>query len=1106
MTTGNTSLLSLALPVEGELDGTWGDVVNFGITDYVDIAVAGTLTLTGDGAVTLVKTAGDASATNIGATTAQYAVIRITGTLTATKVITAPSTSKTYIVDNTTATYGVTFKASGQTGVTVAAGEKCSVYFNGTDYVKVASSVVDGVATISFGSTGLTPSTATAGAVTVAGTLAVANGGTGVTTSTGSGNTVLSTSPTLVTPVLGTPTSATLTNATGLPISTGVSGLGTGVATFLATPSSANLAAALTDETGSGALVFATSPTLVTPALGTPSALVGTNITGTASGLTAGNVTTNANLTGAVTSVGNATSLGSFTSLQLATALTDETGTGANVFATSPTLVTPALGTPSSGVATNLTGLPLTTGVTGTLPVLNGGTGTTTPALVAGTNVSITGTWPNQTINSSNTGGTVTSVSGTAPVSVATGTTTPVISMAAATTSVNGYLTSTDWTTFNNKAPTASPTFTGVPAVPTAANGTNTTQAASTAFVINQIGAISSGVTTFSAGTTGLTPSLATNGAVTLAGTLAVANGGTGVTTSTGSGSNVLSTSPTLVTPLLGTPTSVTLTNATGLPISTGVSGLGTGVATALAVNVGSAGAPVVNGGVLGTPSSGTLTNATGLPISTGVSGLGTGVATFLATPSSANLAAAVTGETGSGALVFATSPTLVTPALGTPSSATLTNATGLPLSTGVTGTLAVANGGTGQTTYTDGQLLIGNTTGNTLTKATLTAGTGVTITNSAGGITIAASGSGGTVTSVSGTAPVSVATGTTTPVISMAAATASVNGYLTSTDWTTFNNKTSNTGTVTSVATGTGLSGGPVTTTGTISLANTAVTAGSYTNTNITVDAQGRITAASNGSGGVTSFNTRTGAVTLSSSDVTTALGFTPISSSGSITGSAATLTTARTINGTSFNGSANITTSSWGTSRTLSFTGDVTGSSSVDGSAAVATAMTVANAAITPAKLSQPLTLSTAVATTSGVAVDFTSIPSWAKRVTVIFYAVSTSGTSRVIVQLGTSGGFVTSGYAGGAQNGAAVTASTTGFMASSFNVATDERSGNMIIDLLGSDIWVASGTIAANNGASSPMGGSLSLGGTLTQLRITTVLGTDTFDSGSVNILYE
>lgn len=99
-------------------------------------------------------------------------------------------------------------------------------------------------------------------------------------TTTGTGVPVLATSPTLVTPAIGVPSSGTLNNCTGLPISGGISGLGTGIATFLATPSSANFATAMTDETGSGALVFATSPTLVTPVLGTPTSGTLTNCTG----------------------------------------------------------------------------------------------------------------------------------------------------------------------------------------------------------------------------------------------------------------------------------------------------------------------------------------------------------------------------------------------------------------------------------------------------------------------------------------------------------------------------------------------------------------------------------------------------------------------------------------------------------------------------------------------------------------------------------------------------------------------------------------------------------------------------------------------------------
>lgn len=331
----------------------------------------------------------------------------------------------------------------------------------------------------------------------------------------------------------------------------------------------------------------------------------------------------------------------------------------------------------------------------------------------------------------------------------------------------------------------------------------------------------------------------------------------------------------------------------------------------------------------------------------------GAGILTFLGTPSSANLAAAVTDETGSGSLVFGTSPSLTTPALsgetfstsatvtaGTnaqgqgaltsdysvittaasnPSGVTLPTATtgrriiivnkganavnvypdtggtidalaanaaiSLPVngwmqfnassttqwystanittaSSGVTsfsagttgltpstattgavtlaGTLAVANGGTGQTSYTDGQLLIGNSTGNTLTKATLTAGSGVSITNGGGSITIAATGSGGTVTSVSWTGGiVSIANATTTPAFTIAGTSGGIPYFSSASTWATSAALTANalmigggagaapstittgTGVVTALGNTTNTASGLVTGTGTVTLQN---------------------------------------------------------------------------------------------------------------------------------------------------------------------------------------------------------------------------------------------------------------------------------------------
>ena len=158
MTTQATSLLGLALPVTGELSGTWGDTVNTAITELLDSAVAGTTTLSTDADVTL-------TTTTLAANQARQAILLWTASNGATtRNITAPAQSKAYAVINA-GTGSIVLRGAGPTtGVTIVSGEKCVAAWNGSDFVKVASSVVP--------------------ASSLTGTVAIANGGTGQTSQT----------------------------------------------------------------------------------------------------------------------------------------------------------------------------------------------------------------------------------------------------------------------------------------------------------------------------------------------------------------------------------------------------------------------------------------------------------------------------------------------------------------------------------------------------------------------------------------------------------------------------------------------------------------------------------------------------------------------------------------------------------------------------------------------------------------------------------------------------------------------------------------------------------------------------------------------------------
>jgi len=149
------------------------------------------------------------------------------------------------------------------------------------------------------------------------------------------------------------------------------------------------------------------------------------------------------------------------------------------------------------------------------------------------------------------------------------------------------------------------------------------------------------------------------------------------------------------------------------------------------------------------------------------------------------------------------------------------------------------------------------------------------------------------------------------------------------------------------------------------------------------------------------------------------------------------------------------------------------------------------------------------TAVASTSGTSIDFTSIPSWVKRITVMLSGVSTSGTSVILLQLGISSGVEITGYTAGSYNetGGTGSTSTAGFSVNPVSVAASAYNGAITISAMGSNIFVATGLVYRSGTAGAAyMAGTKKLAGTLDRIRITTVNGTDTFDAGSVNILYE
>jgi len=297
--------------------------------------------------------------------------------------------------------------------------------------------------------------------------------------------------------------------------------------------------------------------------------------------------------------------------------------------------------------------------------------------------------------------------------------------------------------------------------------------------------------------------------------------------------------------------------------------------------------------------------------------------------------------------------------------------------------------------------------------------------------------------------------------------------------------------------------------TTGTITTAVIpTLTAGTTTSTAATITS-GTVTNLASTTGTIATLNSTTG--TIATLNSTTGTIGTLNSTTGTIGNLSTTLAGDFTISsGTGTLGTTGVTAGTYGDASAIPFlTVDAKGRIT---SATTGTfSSTPADGSITPAKLSQPFTSGTAVASTGGTAIDFTGIPSWVKRITVMLSNVSTNGASLLRMQLGVGGVATTTGYLGSSfasiTNAVVVDTFSSGVDFGNTSADGDRKHGNVVFTSVTGNTWSFTGmTSLSNTGRVSYVSGSVPLSGTLDMVRVTTVNGTDTFDNGTINIMYQ